>query len=78
MRSAWRIVLRRWAITNEVRPRIRAARPRWIRRSLSLSRLLVASSRMKISGSASMARAMARRWRWPPLSLTPRSPMTVS
>ena len=38
---------------------------------------LVASSRIKMRGSASRARAMARRCRCPPLSLTPRSPITV-
>ena len=78
MRSAFRIVLSRWAITNEVRPRIKVARAGWISRSLLLSRLLVASSRMKIVGSASTARAIASRCRWPPLSLTPRSPISVS
>src|ERR1039457_3590604 len=44
----------------------------------SESRLLVASSRMRIRGSARMARAMETRWRCPPESLTPRSPTMVS
>src|SRR5438552_15369363 len=46
--------------------------------SLSVSRLLVASSRMRIWGRARIARAMASRCCWPPESLTPRSPMNVS
>ena len=46
--------------------------------SLSVSRLLVASSRMRICGSARMARAMLMRCFWPPESLKPRSPMRVS
>ena len=44
----------------------------------SESRLDVASSRIKIRGFASTARAIERRCRCPPLSLTPRSPITVS
>ena len=46
--------------------------------SLSESRLDVASSRIRMRGSARMARAMLTRWRWPPESFTPRSPTTVS
>jgi hypothetical protein len=38
----------------------------------------VASSRIKMRGSARIARAIDTRWRWPPVSLTPRSPMVVS
>ena len=49
-----------------------------ISRSLSLSRLLVASSRMSTAGSLRMARAIATRCRCPPESLTPRSPTLVS
>ena len=45
---------------------------------LSVSRLLVASSRIRICGAARIARAIASRCRWPPDSLTPRSPMNVS
>ena len=78
MRSAPAIVLRRWAITKLVRPDISVCRLDWIRRSDSVSRLLVASSRIRMRGSASRARAMVRRWRCPPESLTPRSPMKVS
>ena len=38
----------------------------------------VASSRMRIRGSITSARAIASRWRWPPESVIPRSPITVS
>src|SRR6267378_2832098 len=44
----------------------------------SESRLEVASSRIRMRGSARMARAMETRWRCPPLNFTPRSPMIVS
>ena len=50
----------------------------WMSCSLSVSRLLVASSSIKICGEARIARAMASRCCWPPESLTPRSPMKVS
>ena len=43
-------------------------------RSLSASSELVASSSSSTARSASSARAIERRWRWPPESLTPRSP----
>ncbi len=76
--SARRIVERRWAITNVVRPRMSQARPSWMRASDSESRLEVASSRIRIRGSARIARAIATRWRWPPERRTPRSPTTVS
>ena len=46
--------------------------------SLSLSRLEVASSRIRIFGLARIARAIATRCRWPPDSRTPRSPTIVS
>ena len=49
-----------------------------MRASDSESSELVASSRMRMRGSARMARAMETRWRWPPESLTPRSPTMVS
>ena len=38
----------------------------------------VASSRTRIRGSLSSARAIAMRWRWPPESVSPRSPTRVS
>ena len=45
----------------------------WMCISVRVSTLLVASSRMRMRGSARMARAMARSWRWPWLRLLPRS-----
>ena len=68
----------RCAITKVVRPFIRYERPSWISASDSESRLEVASSRIRIRGSARMARAMETRCRWPPDSFTPRSPTMVS
>ena len=38
----------------------------------------LASSRIRIGASLRIARAIARRWRWPPDMRTPRSPSTVS
>ncbi len=35
------------------------------------------SSRIRIRGARSSARAIASRWRWPPDSMTPRSPIIV-
>ena len=46
--------------------------------SLSESSALVASSSTSTGQSARSARAMAMRWRCPPDSFTPRSPVTVS
>ena len=45
--------------------------------SSSESSALVASSRMRIVGRLSTARAIARRCRWPPESCTPRSPIVA-
>ena len=78
MRSSSATVERRWAMTREVRPCMSFLRASWIRRSLSESRAEVASSRTRIGASLRIARAMAMRWRWPPESLTPRSPVRVS
>ena len=72
------IVLRRCAITNAVRSSSNSARLFWINRSLSLSRLLVASSKTRIFGLARIALAIAILWRCPPDNLTPRSPMIES
>ena len=46
----------------------------WIAASTSESRAEVASSRTRIGASFRITRAIAMRWRWPPESLTPRSP----
>jgi hypothetical protein len=45
----------------------------WMRASVRVSTLLVASSRIRMAGSARMARAMAKSWRWPWLRLPARS-----
>jgi len=78
MRSARLMVESRWAMIRVVRPSIRRSRALCTRASDSASRALVASSRISTRGSRSMARAIAIRWRWPPDSLAPRSPMLVS
>jgi len=44
----------------------------------SASSALVASSKIRMRGSAIRARAMAMRWRWPPERLAPRSSICVS
>ena len=68
----------RCAITNVVRPCMRYESPCWIISSDSESRLEVASSRIRMRGSARMARAIEILCRCPPESLTPRSPTMVS
>jgi len=73
-----RMVLRRWAITKLVRPAIRRRRAFWMRASVRVSTLLVASSRIRMAGSTRMARAMASNWRWPWLRLLARSESMVS
>ena len=47
-------------------------------RSVPMSTADVASSRMRIRGSASSARANATSWRWPSERRVPRSPSSVS
>ena len=53
----------RWAITMVVRPAISFTSASWTSSSDSASRFDVASSRMRIFGSANTALAMAIRWR---------------
>jgi hypothetical protein len=78
MRSACSMVDRRWAMTSVVRP-ASAARARPARRVRSrLSSAEVASSRIRTGASLYIARAIARRWRWPPDSWLPLWPITVS
>ena len=48
------------------------------RRSADASKELVASSSAKMAGFLSKARAMARRWRWPPLRLNRPTEIHVS
>ncbi len=78
MRSARWSVDRRWATSRVVRPAMTRRSPSWMAASTRASTALVASSRTRIRGSARMARARAIRWRWPPDSVSPRSPTTVS
>ncbi len=58
MVSASRMVESRWAITKLVRPRSRRAMAFWMSTSVLVSTELVASSRMRICGSARKALAM--------------------
>ena len=78
MRVALRRVERRWAIAMVVRPEISFCSASWISFSVSVSSAEVASSRMRIYGSSNSARAMAMRWRSPPESVPPFSPICVS
>ena len=78
IRSAFRTVERRCATTNVVRPFTTSVRALCIWYSVSMSTLEVESSRISIGGSSRIVRAIARRCRWPPDSLTPRSPTHVS
>ena len=76
--SASAMVPARWAMTSVVRPLMTVAMASRISCSFDGSTALVASSSTNTRGSATMARAMAMRWRWPPLSENPRSPMSVA
>ena len=72
--SALRIVDNRCAIVIVVRFFASSSRLFWIQRSLSLSRALVASSRIRIGGFFKKTLAIEIRCFWPPESLVPRSP----
>ena len=61
-----------------VRPLKSTSMARSMRRSLSASTLLVASSRIRMRGSASRARAKLMSWRCPVLSADPPSWTSVS
>ena len=78
MRSHQRTEVTRWLMTSVVRPRAAARMPSKSVRSVTASTLAVASSKISTRGSMARARAMVRRWRWPPERLTPRSPTIVS
>jgi len=78
MTAAFMTVERRWAMTKEVRPIISRSRAACTIFSLSVSRAEVASSRMSMGGLPRMALAMPRRCLWPPESLIPRCPISVS
>src|SRR4029079_10849397 len=66
MRSESTIDVSRWLMLTTVRPAPASARLRRRSASVRASSALVASSRMRTVGSRSSARAIARRWRWPP------------
>ena len=78
IRSAFWMVESRWAITKQVRPFIRASMASWIRCSVAVSTLEVASSKISMGASSSMALAMVKSWRCPLEILTPPSERTVS
>ena len=63
--------------SSVVRPAARRSIACWITASFSASTEDNASSRIRIGASRSSARAIASRWRWPPDSMTPRSPIIV-
>ena len=67
-----------WLMTIVVRPRMRLASPSSTCASLSASRPVVGSSRIRMAGSRRSVRAIAMRCRWPPESPTPRGPSSVS
>ena len=78
MRSACSMVDSRWAMTSVVRPAMARVMACCTRRSLSVSSALVASSSSSTGASLYSARAMARRWRWPPDNCVALWPSTVS
>jgi len=61
--SARRTVESRWAMMSEVRPRRSRSSARSIRTSVGRSMFDVASSRIRIRGSARRARAIEISWR---------------
>src|SRR6185436_13929152 len=68
----------RCAITGTVRPCVSRERASSTSDALSRSRCDVGSSRIRSGASLRKARASARRWRSPPLSRAPPSPMSVA
>ena len=78
MTSELRTVESLCAITNVVRPVMRASMPRWTMASVRVSMEDVASSSTMTGGSATAARAMERSWRWPWERLVPLSVSMVS
>ena len=70
--------VRRWVDQIMVRPLATFSSVRLIAASVVWSSAEVASSSSSTEGLRMMARAMAMRWRWPPDSVSPRSPTMVS
>mmetsp|Transcript_140719 Transcript_140719/g.392225 ORF Transcript_140719/g.392225 Transcript_140719/m.392225 type:complete len:124 (-) Transcript_140719:1328-1699(-) len=77
--AALLMVANRWAITMVVHAeaRMTSSSACCTTCSLSTSSALVASSSNRTLGLFTIARAMAMRCFWPPLSCTPRSPTSV-
>ena len=69
---------RRCAMAIVVRPWTRLSSAFWISLSVSVSTDEVASSRIRMRGSISSARAIEMRWRSPPERAWPRSPTSES
>ena len=69
---------RRWVISNVARSRVLANSSATIASAVAMSRCSPGSSRISTGKSASSARAIARRWRWPPDMRAPRSPSSVA
>ncbi|MNP57644.1 hypothetical protein D3C76_1524890 [compost metagenome] len=67
----------RWAMTKLVRPAIIRRKASWMRSSVRVSMLLVASSRISMGGSTSMTRAMVSNCFWPWDRLSPDPLITV-
>lgn len=65
MREAFLMVESLWATTKLVRPFMRVSKACWMRISVRVSMLEVASSRMSIGGWHSMTRAMHSSCFWP-------------
>ena len=61
-----------------VRPRAALISACWTSCSDTESRCEVASSSTRMPGLRTIARAIAMRWRWPPETIAPRSPTSVS
>jgi hypothetical protein len=76
--SASRIVDSRCAMTNDVRPRISPVMARWMSTSVRVSTDEVASSRIRIGGSARKARAIVSSCFSPADTLVASSSSTVS
>mmetsp|Transcript_33968 Transcript_33968/g.79439 ORF Transcript_33968/g.79439 Transcript_33968/m.79439 type:complete len:119 (+) Transcript_33968:293-649(+) len=72
------MVDKRWAIEKDVRPSLAVSRARCTTCSLCVSKALVASSKRSTGGFRISALQMATRCFWPPESLDPRGPTSVS
>mmetsp|Transcript_5776 Transcript_5776/g.18419 ORF Transcript_5776/g.18419 Transcript_5776/m.18419 type:complete len:106 (-) Transcript_5776:52-369(-) len=79
MVSALRMVLSRWAMVMTVRCCLAMiwSRAAWTTRSLAVSSADVASSRSRMAGLRTTARAIATRCFCPPESMLPRRPTFV-